>query len=200
MSFRIGILALQGDFQEHAQKIRSLGHNTTEIRRGKELDEIDALIIPGGESTTIAKLEDAASHFSFAEPDTKPLFDLIKDKVLAGMPVWGTCMGSIVLAKQIEGSTQGRLGLMDITVRRNAFGPQIASSEVDLSIPALGDIPFPGIFIRAPLFTKAEKNVEVLCEYHGGFVMARQDKMLATAFHPEITDDPRVHDYFIKMI
>ena len=109
-------------------------------------------------------------------------------------------MGSIVLAKDIEGSSQGRIGLMDITVRRNAFGPQRASAETSLSIPDLGDKPFPGIFIRAPLFLTAGKKVKILSKLDNGFVMAREGHLLATAFHPEITDDDRVHRYFLEMI
>ena len=109
-------------------------------------------------------------------------------------------MGSILLAKDIEGSKQGRIGVMDISVRRNAFGPQRASSEIWLDIPALGEKPFPGIFIRAPLFLKANKGVEILCSLPEGFVMAREKNLLATAFHPEITDDDRVHKYFLSMI
>lgn len=200
MTHRIGILALQGDFSEHAGKIRELGHTPIEVRRVSELEDIDALIIPGGESTTIAILEDAASRFSRATPDAKPIFDAIAEKVRSGLPVWGTCMGSIVLAKDIEGSTQGRIGLMDITVRRNAFGPQRASSESWVDIPTLGSDPFPAVFIRAPLFIRAGENVEVLAGYAGGFVMAKERNMLVTAFHPEITDDLRVHDYFLSMI
>ncbi|HET9136967.1 MAG TPA: pyridoxal 5'-phosphate synthase glutaminase subunit PdxT [Candidatus Kapabacteria bacterium] len=196
----IGVLALQGDFREHINKIEKAGFTATEVRRSAELASIDALIIPGGESTTIAKLEDAAANFTRAEADKLPIFDAIKKFVIGGLPVWGTCMGSIVLAKDIEGSKQGRIGLMDISVKRNAFGPQRASSEVLLDIPVLGETPFPGIFIRAPLFTKAGSEVEVLCEYSGGFVMARENNMLATAFHPEITQDSRVHEYFFKMI
>jgi pyridoxal 5'-phosphate synthase pdxT subunit len=200
MPYRIGILALQGDFAEHALKIRELGHIPVEVRRVSELDELDALIIPGGESTTIAKLEAAASRFTFATADPEPIFDAIADRVQAGLPVWGTCMGSIVLAKEIEGSPQGRMGLMSILVRRNAFGPQRNSAEVSLSITILGALPFPAVFIRAPLFLRAEIDVEVLATYGDGFVMARQNNMLVTAFHPEITPDSRIHQYFVKMI
>jgi len=196
----IGILALQGDFAEHAAKLRELGCIATEVRRSSELDGLDGLIIPGGESTTNAKLEDAASRFHSATPDTLPIFDTIKEKGKAGFPIWGTCMGSILLAKEIEGSKQGRIGLMDITVRRNAFGPQRESAEIPLRIPKLGDEPFPGIFIRAPLFLKAGKNVEILSKLEVGFVMAREGNLLATAFHPEITSDKRVHEYFLTML
>ncbi|MBS1903112.1 MAG: pyridoxal 5'-phosphate synthase glutaminase subunit PdxT [Bacteroidetes bacterium] len=200
MSYRIGILALQGDFAEHASKLRSLGHEAIEVRRVPELDGLDGLIIPGGESTTIAKLEDAASRFTLATPDAVPIFDAISALAKNGLPVWGTCMGSIVLAQRIEGSAQGRIALMDVTVRRNAFGPQRNSAEVLLAIPSLGSEPFPAVFIRAPLFIESSATVERLAEYAGGFVMARQGSLLITAFHPELTDDPRVHQYFLRMI
>jgi 5'-phosphate synthase pdxT subunit len=196
----IGVLSLQGDFAEHIQKLRGLGAIVSEVRRSSELESLDGLIIPGGESTTIAKLEAAASEFQSVTPDKLPIFDAIKEKAEKGLPIWGTCMGSIVLAKDIEGSSQGRIGLMDITVRRNAFGPQRASAETSLSIPDLGDKPFPGIFIRAPLFLTAGKKVKILSKLDNGFVMAREGHLLATAFHPEITDDDRVHRYFLEMI
>ncbi len=201
----IGILALQGDFAEHAAKLRELGCIATEIRRSNELEGLDGLIIPGGESTTNAILEDALTELDLRNPIPETrypvrIFDAIKEKGKQGFPIWGTCMGSILLAKEIEGSTQGRIGIMDISVRRNAFGPQRESSEIQLSIPVLGDEPFPGIFIRAPLFLKSGKNVEILSSLEEGFVMAREGNLLATAFHPEITDDTRVHKYFLSMI
>ncbi len=196
----IGVLALQGDFREHIQKITDLGHTAIEIRRTSEIDSIDGLIIPGGESTTVARLEKVTSDLKTTTSDSLPLFDAVKLAIRNGMPVWGTCMGSIILAKDIEGSTQGRIGLMDISVRRNAFGPQRVSSQIDLNIEALGIQSYPCIFIRAPLFIQAGKDVEVICEYKGGFVMAAEKKMLATAFHPELTNDLRVHKYFLEMI
>lgn len=191
---------MQGDFAEHAQKLRELGCIATEIRRSAELEGLDGLIIPGGESTTNALLEDASSKFHSAKADKLPIFDAIAEKAMQGFPIWGTCMGSILLAKDIEGSKQGRIGVMDISVRRNAFGPQRESSEIQLDIPALGETPFPGIFIRAPLFLKANNGVEILCKLPEGFVMAREKNLLATAFHPEITSDDRVHRYFLSMI
>jgi 5'-phosphate synthase pdxT subunit len=194
---RIGVLALQGDFEEHCEVLRYLGQDAIEIRRASELDEIDAIVIPGGESTTVAKLENVLTQIG---SEKHGIFETIKEKVKSGMPVWGTCMGSIVLAKKIEGSGQGRIGLMDITVRRNAFGPQKFSSEIALEIPVLGSKPFPGIFIRAPLFIKAAKSVDVLSSIGGGHVMLREKNMLATAFHPEITNDRRVHEYFLAMV
>lgn len=195
----IGVLALQGDFKEHAHKFASLGCQTREIRRASELEGVDALVLPGGESTTVALLEHAEPRISKSEtPHT--IFDTIQHMAQTGLPIWGTCMGSILLSKEIEGSTQGRLALMDIKVRRNAFGPQRFSSEVPLAIPALGDIPFPGVFIRAPLILETGKAVDVLGRIDDGIVMARQGSLLATVFHPEVVDDIRVHKYFLDML
>jgi 5'-phosphate synthase pdxT subunit len=200
LSLLIGITALQGDFREHAEKLQALGHDTREVRRVSDLDGLNALIIPGGESTANAIIEHTLTGLQSASHERVGLFDAIKEKALAGMPIWGTCMGSILLANDIENSKQGRIGIMDITVRRNAFGPQKFSSEVDLTIPTIGDTPFPGVFIRAPLFIRAGNDVEVLCTYGDGFVMARQDHLLVTAFHPEITDDNRIHGYFVEQV
>ncbi len=188
----IGVLGLQGDFREHIQKLESLGARTHDIRRPSDLKGIDALILPGGESTAVAILEksDAA----------KNIFDEIRTLGEQGLPMWGTCMGSILLAKTIEGSNQGRLALMDITIRRNAFGPQRFSSELPIHIPALGEPDFPGVFIRAPIIVNAGKNVEVLGEVDRGIVMAREKNLLATVFHPEVVADTRVHGYFLSMI
>ena len=197
MPKKIGILALQGDFAEHLSVFRSLGEDAFTVRTTEELAQADALVIPGGESTAVAKLENLLLMIGFAKHG---MFDAIKERIISGMPVWGTCMGSIVLAKNIEGSGQGRIGLMDITVRRNAFGPQKFSSEQELVIPALGKKTFHGIFIRAPLYIDADSSVEILCNIEDGFVMAREGNMLATAFHPEITSDVRVHQYFLGMI
>lgn len=195
----IGILALQGDFKEHANKFRSLRCETREIRRISELEGINALVLPGGESTAVALLEQAEPLISRAQAiDT--IFDAIKRKAQFGLPIWGTCMGSILLAKEIEGSSQGRLALMGIKVKRNAFGPQRFSAEIPLSIPALGAQAFPGIFIRAPLIVEAKSDVEILASIGEGIVMARQSKLLATVFHPEVVGDTRVHEYFLGMI
>lgn len=187
----IGILALQGDFAEHKEIVESCGANTVLIKHADQLAEIDGLIIPGGESTTIAKLTSNAI-------DT--IFDAIVERAQAGMPIYGTCMGSIFLAKEIEGSSQGRLALMDICVRRNAFGPQKFSREEQVSIPALGQEPFPVVFIRGPIILSCGPDVQVFAKVDEGIVMARQDNLLVTAFHPEITDDTRVHSYFLRMV
>jgi len=203
---RIGVLALQGDFAEHIQALERADKDVSAfaVRYAHELvgdDAIDALVIPGGESTAIARLVDDGND---------PIFAAIKDRVKGGMPIYGTCMGSIFLAREIEGSSQGRLALMDITVRRNAFGPQRKSFESELKIAALGPEPLPAVFIRAPIILSCGPAVQVMARLEDetetgseavtGIVMARQDNMLVTAFHPEIADDYRVHQYFIDMV
>jgi 5'-phosphate synthase pdxT subunit len=193
---RIGVLALQGDFAEH---IEALKRSDTDVlafgvRYAHELlgdDAVDALVIPGGESTAIARLVDDGND---------PIFAAIKERALGGMPIYGTCMGSIFLAKEIEGSSQGRLALMDITVRRNAFGPQRKSFESELMIAELGAGPFPAVYIRAPIIIRCAPTVTVMASIDEGIVMARQGNLLVTAFHPEIVDDTRVHDYFVAMV
>jgi 5'-phosphate synthase pdxT subunit len=188
---KIGVLGLQGSFAEHISAIEKCGAHAIDIRHSWQLDEVDGLIIPGGESTAIAKL-------TGDNPD--PIFDTIKKRIDGGMPVYGTCMGSIFLAREIEGSSQGRLAVMDIKVRRNAFGPQRNSFETALDIKVLGAGSFPAVFIRAPIIVSTGAGVEVLARVDEGIVMARQGNLLVTAFHPEITDDLRVHDYFLKMV
>jgi 5'-phosphate synthase pdxT subunit len=191
MSLRIGVLALQGDFAEHAAIVRRCGATACEIRRSAEIADIDGLIIPGGESTAIDKL---------MADNQDPIFDTILSRGQNGMPIYGTCMGSIFLAKEIEGSTQGRLALMDICVKRNAFGPQRFSFETLLDIPVLGPQSFPAVFIRGPIIKSVSSDVEVLSSIDEGIVMARQKNLLVTAFHPEITDDLRVHQLFLSMV
>ena len=200
-NYRVGVLALQGDFREHVMRLRSLGCDVTEIRRASELEEIEALVLPGGESTAVAILEGAESGFTTnASREVHGLFDTIRAKGLAGLPIWGTCMGSILLAKEIEGSKQGRLALMDIKVRRNAFGPQRFSAEQPIEIPSFGEPAFPGVFIRAPLILSTGASVEILARVEEGIVMAREKNLLATVFHPEVVGDSRVHEYFLNMI
>jgi pyridoxal 5'-phosphate synthase pdxT subunit len=187
----IGILALQGDFAEHADMVARCGADTTLVKHAAQLDAVDGLIIPGGESTTIAKL---------TANSTDCIFEKIVSRARAGMPIYGTCMGTIFLAREIEGSAQGRLALMNITVRRNAFGPQKFSREESTTIAALGSKPFPLVFIRGPIITACGAGVDVMASVPEGIVMARQSNLLATAFHPELTDDLRVHEYFVNMV
>lgn len=185
----IGVLALQGAFIEHEKALRQLGVETRQVRLPQHLDGLDGLIIPGGESTTIGKL---ATTYSLMEP----LRSYAKDK-----PTWGTCAGMIFLAKELGHNQQPILGLMDITVDRNAFGRQINSFEADLDIPVIGDEPFHAVFIRAPVVTSAGEDVHVLSALDDGrIVAAQQGHLMATAFHPELTNDLRLHRYFLNMV
>lgn len=188
-----GILALQGAFREHKKILRDLGAPTKEIRQLKDLEGVDSLIIPGGESTTIGKL---LVDLGLMEP--------LQEKIDQGMPVYGTCAGLILLAKNIENSSQARLGRMDVTVRRNAFGRQVDSFEADLPIKQLGQPDFPAVFIRAPVILDYDPNVQVLAQVEQDgqprAVAVRQNNILASSFHPELTDDPRMHKYFLNML
>ncbi|MCR4393606.1 MAG: pyridoxal 5'-phosphate synthase glutaminase subunit PdxT [Dehalococcoidales bacterium] len=189
---KIGVLALQGAFLEHIQVIHRLGAAAVEVRLPSDLENLDGLIIPGGESTTILKL----MH-------TNNLFEPLRKMIVSGLPVLGTCAGMICLAKKISNSQQSilePLALMDIDVKRNAFGRQVDSFEVDLPVPVLGDKPYRAVFIRAPLIEKVGQGVEVLARLDDGtIVAARQDNMLVTSFHPELTEDLRFHRYFLNM-
>ncbi len=185
----VGVLALQGDVDEHVGALRSLGATASVVKNDQELAAVDALIVPGGESTTVIRLLD---RFGMAEP--------LRARVQAGMPFWGTCMGMIVAAHDVAGLEQKTLDLLDVTVRRNAFGRQIASAEVPLSIPALGAPPFPAVFIRAPWVERAGPGVEVLATYDDHPVFVRQGNVMGTSFHPELTNDVRLHAYFLRMI
>ena len=188
---RIGVLALQGAFIEHVGILRQLGVKATEVRLPEQLDGLDGLIIPGGESTAIGKL--AVWHGLL-----EPIRTLGRD----GWPIWGVCAGMILLAKHVADGTadQPLLSLMDITVRRNAFGRQVDSFETDLEIAVLGDEPFHAVFIRAPIIEKVGPGVEVLATLENDNIVAvRQGNLLATAFHPELTGDDRFHRYFAQM-
>ncbi|HVJ49100.1 pyridoxal 5'-phosphate synthase glutaminase subunit PdxT [Desulfitobacterium sp.] len=189
MARKIGVLALQGAFREHRQALESLGCEVTEVRKSSDLEDINGLIIPGGESTTMGKLLQVDG-----------LGERIKELAAKNLPIFGTCAGMIVLSKNIEDSDQYRLGLMDVTVQRNAFGRQVASFETDLEVPALGQDPVRAVFIRAPYLKEVAPNVGILAEYEGKIVFARQGNMLASAFHPELTEDRRVHHYFLSIV
>jgi len=185
-----GVLGLQGDVVEHLAALRAAGADAIEVKTQADLARVDGLVIPGGESTTVMKL---LARFGMADP--------IVARVRAGMPLWGTCMGMIVAAKDVAGlGDQPTLGLIDITVRRNAFGRQNDSAEVPLAIPALGIEPFPAIFIRAPWIERTGPGVELLAERDGHGVMVREGAVLGTSFHPELTGDHRVHGYFLEMV
>jgi 5'-phosphate synthase pdxT subunit len=185
----VGVLALQGDVVEHAAALERAGASPVAVKTLADLDRVDALVVPGGESTTVMKL---LARFDLKEP--------IVTRVRNGMPFWGTCMGMIVAAHDVSGLEQPTLDLLDVTVRRNAFGRQNESAEVDLSIPVLGPPPFRAIFIRAPWIERAGAQVEVLAERAGHGVMVRQGNVLGTSFHPELGSDLRVHRYFLEML
>lgn len=186
---KIGVLALQGAFIEHETMLQKLGAGTVEVRLPHQLDDLDGLIIPGGESTTIGRL---AVTYGLIEPLRE--FALSK-------PTWGTCAGMIFLAKDIGIDRQPILGVMDIVVNRNAFGRQIDSFETDLAIPAVGDPPFHAVFIRAPVVAEAGADVDVLARLNDGRIVAvQQGHWLATAFHPELTGDDRLHRYFLSLV
>ncbi len=186
----IGVLALQGAFIEHVHALERLGVVAREVRLPRDLDGLDGLIMPGGESTTIGKL---MVQYHLDEP--------IRARARAGFPIWGTCAGMILLAKDIGGLHQPLIGVMDIVVERNAFGRQLDSFEADLAIPAIGAEPFHTIFIRAPLIHAVSGNTEILATLDDGrIVAARQETLLATSFHPELTNDDRLHRYFIEEI
>ena len=185
---KVGVLALQGDFIEHEHMLRRLGVDVVEVRLPQDLEGLDALIMPGGESTTFAKL---AVRFGLVEP--------LRRFIQQGKPVWGTCAGLIFLARNI-GRDQPTLALMDVQVRRNAFGRQIDSFTTGLEIKKIEGEPFPGVFIRAPIIEQVGPAVETLCKLEDGtIVAAQQDNMLATSFHPELTQDTRMHEYFLRM-
>ncbi len=188
---KIGVLALQGAFIEHEQVLERIGAEPVEVRLPQHLEGLDGLIIPGGESTTIGKV---AVRWGLLEP--------LRDFAWSGRPVWGTCAGMILLAREASDGLpdQPLLGLMDVAVRRNAFGRQVDSFEADLEVPALGDPPFHAVFIRAPRIERVGEGVEVLARLEDGTVVAvRQGHLLATAFHPELTDDDRFHRYFTRL-
>ena len=186
---KVGVLALQGAFREHIEALHRLGVETVEVRLPEQLEGLDGLIIPGGESTAIGKL---AVKYGLQEA--------IRRYAMGGNPVYGTCAGMILLSNDV-GRDQPLLGVMNVKVERNAFGRQLDSFETDLDIPALGDKSFHGVFIRAPKIEDVGGSVEVLAKLDDGTpVAARQDNMLVTAFHPELTEDLRLHRYFLAMV
>jgi len=194
---KIGVLAIQGDFAEHITVLERLGVEAVEVRLPKELDDLDGLIIPGGESTTIGKL---TKDYEMIEP----LCKFGREKA-----IWGTCAGAIFLSKDAHRAKLGQplLALMDITIERTAFGRQVDSFEVALDVPALAEVeadnpPFSAVFIRAPLIESVDQpDVKVLAQLEDGtIVAARQGKLLATSFHPELNQDDRFHQYFIKVV
>jgi len=186
---RIGVLALQGDFAEHLAMLRDQGVDAVEVRTLAQIDDVEGLVIPGGESTTIARLLIA---FEMLEP--------LRERIRDGLPTWGTCAGAILLANDVPELDRDPIGVMDMTVDRNAFGRQIQSFEADLDVAGMDGPPLRAIFIRAPVIRRVGEDVEVLATLEDGrIVAARQDHLLATSFHPELTDDSRMHGYFAEM-
>jgi len=185
---RVGVLALQGDFREHGVTLKAIGAQPIFVRTPVELDLVEALIIPGGESTTIGKL---ATRFGLIDP--------LVERIEAGMPTWGTCAGMIFLAKEVVGPDQPLLSCLDIVVERNAFGRQNDSFETDLDIKGL-DEPFHAVFIRAPWVVKVGGGVEVLANVDGHPVMVEDRHLMATSFHPELTGDSRLHQRLVDLV
>lgn len=185
----IGVLALQGDVREHVRALERAGAEAVPVKTRTALEAVDGLIIPGGESSTVGML---LERFDLMQP--------LQDRVTEGMPLFGTCTGLILMAKEIQGSAQPRIGCMDVSVHRNAYGRQIDSFEAEVPVPALGDEPVRAVFIRAPQITHVEPGVEVLADTESGPILVRQGHLLGATFHPELTDDLRVHQLFIRMI
>ena len=189
---RVGVLALQGDVREHERVLRGLGADVLRVRRPAELAQVDGLVIPGGESTVIDKLSRAFG-----------VRDAIVERIEAGMPVYGTCAGMIMLADRIADGIVGQhsFGGLDVTVRRNAFGPQSESFEAELDVPRLGDPPIHAAFIRAPVVAELGAGVDVLAALPEGRIVAvEQGALLATAFHPEVTGETRFHELFLDRV
>ncbi|RBW67336.1 pyridoxal 5'-phosphate synthase glutaminase subunit PdxT [Bacillus taeanensis] len=185
---KIGVLGLQGAVREHVKSLEASGAETVVVKRVEELEGLDGLVIPGGESTTMRRLID---KYNFLEP--------LQQFGASGKPVFGTCAGLILLSKRIEGQDLTHLAFMDVTAKRNAFGRQRESFEAPLKIKGLEE-EFIGVFIRAPYISEVDENVEVLASFNDRIVAARQGRFLACAFHPELTDDARFHQYFVEMV
>lgn len=187
---RIGVLGFQGSIEEHLRSLSMIeGVVPQSVKTTEELNSVDGLIMPGGESTTIGKLIEI---FGVATP--------ILEKAKRGMPVWGTCAGMILLAKEIVGEDVFHFGLMDMTVKRNAYGSQLDSFHTTATIPEVSEKELPIVFIRAPWVERVGKNVQVLLTVDGKIVAAKQDNLLATSFHPELTEDLAFHQYFVDMV
>ncbi|CAL8898441.1 MULTISPECIES: pyridoxal 5'-phosphate synthase glutaminase subunit PdxT [Bacillus] len=184
----IGVLGLQGAVREHIQSIEACAAEGKIIKRAEELASVDGLIIPGGESTTMRRLMDT---YQFIEP--------IKAFAAEGKPIFGTCAGLIMLAKHIEDRDDAHLGLLNVSVARNSFGRQVDSFEADLEVKGL-DAPFTGVFIRAPHIISADESVDIMAEYDGRIVMAKENNILGCSFHPELTDDHRLTQLFVEMV
>ena len=195
---RIGVLALQGDFREHIRALEGLGAQVHPVRLPEELKDVDGLVIPGGESTVMGKL---MVTYGLDQP--------LRELLASGVPTWGTCAGLILLSRETDNALAGQplLAAMDIRTKRNAFGPQRASFEADIAVPALGEDPFHAVFIRAPVVESTGAGVEVMARLDdqdgagdATIVAVRQGHLMGTAFHPEVTGDTRFHDYFLRLV
>jgi pyridoxal 5'-phosphate synthase pdxT subunit len=185
---KVGVLGLQGDVREHMRALEAAGATTVSVKHPDDLSIVDAMVLPGGESTTISKL---LNRFELLEP--------IRERAGDGMPVYGTCAGMILMAKNVvDDDGIESLGLLDVTVTRNAYGRQVDSFEADLDVAGL-DAPYRAVFIRAPVVESVGDNVQVLAEFDGSPVLVRQGQLLASSFHPEMTDDRRVHELFLEV-
>ena len=185
----VGILSLQGAVNEHLNCLNKIKCKPVVVKKKNQLDQLDGLIIPGGESTTIGKL---LIEYNYVEK--------IKNRVNQGMGIFGTCAGLILLANNISKSTKTHLGLININVKRNAFGRQVNSFETELEITELGSKPFPGVFIRAPEIIETGSSVQTMAQYNNKKVLARQNRILVASFHPELTNDLRLHRYFLSLL
>jgi 5'-phosphate synthase pdxT subunit len=186
---KVGVLALQGDVEKHVAMLNECGSDAILVRSKEDLCRLSGLIIPGGESTTIGKL---LVRFE--------LFSPIQELLQKGLPVYGTCAGLILLAREIVGLDQPSFAFLDITVARNAYGSQVESFEADISVPCVGEKPVRGVFIRAPIIERAGESVQVLARFEDAPVLVQQKKILGGTFHPELTDDLRIHQYFLSLI
>jgi pyridoxal 5'-phosphate synthase pdxT subunit len=186
---RVGVLAFQGDVREHLVALAAVGADPVEVRSLADLASVDGLVVPGGESTVIGKL---AARYGLLEP--------LRARIADGLPVLGTCAGMIFLAREVEGPPQDLLGVLDVRVRRNAFGRQVASFEAEVDVKGVDGGPVSGAFIRAPWVAEAAPEVEVLAEVDGKVVAVRQGNLLATAFHPELTGEVRLHRWLVDLV
>ncbi|MBP1916890.1 5'-phosphate synthase pdxT subunit [Lederbergia galactosidilyticus] len=186
---KIGILGLQGAIREHAQAVKNCGAEAIEVKSIEQLDQLDGLILPGGESTTMRRLLD---KYNFMDP--------LRAFAREGKPIFGTCAGLILLAKRLTGQEKAHLELMDITVERNSFGRQKESFEAEIAIAGVAEDKMTAVFIRAPHITEAGENVEVLAKYDGRIVAVREGQFLGCSFHPELTEDSRLTAYFLQMV
>ena len=186
---KVGVLSFQGGVIEHLNQIKALGHVGVHVKKEKDLNDINAIILPGGESTAIGSLLKITG-----------LIEPLKEKIKNGLPTWGTCAGMILLAKEIEDQETKHLQLMDIKVRRNAFGTQIDSFRTQKLIEDVSKEEMELVFIRAPYITEVKENIKILCEVDNKIVAARQDNIIVTSFHPELTNDLRFLDYFLKNV